>query len=519
MLIVESNVRFLEPCFPDEEIKYLHYPCGAEHFGNIISTTNEKITIILNIFPFASPEEFLLNEISEQVLRERLSSFGEILQSTFRKTSKRLSVLSINSELLHLNMNSSVLLNTLMLEFKKSYDVIADIHMMNSIIDGSSSRAQSLQHYYYSKSILTKEAVAKVKTQISQADEKNWYKDLKILILDLDNTLWPGVLLEEGKERILESLDSTPKGNAFLLIQKIILKLKNEYGLLLVAVSKNELGSVQDFLDDDRLLLSQNDFVSVNASWDHKSIVCSRLLNELNLLAGNAVFIDDNPFELGEVQAQLAEINIIQFDGSPFKLVEQLLSILSTFESKTVNVEDKNRTELYRLRSKSKSINRHKKKGDLDDFGDKIILEPVERYIPRIKSLLTKTNQFTLDKVLAEKICAETNDFSEYQMFPYRVIDNYGDHGIVAILGGVFNKDGCFDVQLFVLSCRVFERGIEVKIINDVRNRLLNLNKKLTKIRINFVESEKNLKFMEFAKKFENLSKTPEVIFVNAKKS
>jgi len=282
---------------------------------------------------------------------------------------------------------------------------------------------------------------------------------------------------------------------------------------LLVAISKNDPDYVQKMFTDSRLLLAANDFVSINASWAEKPVVCKQVLEQINLLAKNSVFIDDNPYELGEVISEISEINTIQFDGNPYKLAQRLLEILRVMQTKTITNEDKNRTELYRLRSLAVSLERSNTKGKKFDSGDKLILEPTNKNLPRIKSLLTKTNQFNANKLLAEEICATTEDFSEYEIFSYRVTDNYGDHGIVAVLGGRFDKHNNFDLDLFVMSCRVFERGIEDKLLVDIRKRLGQINKSVFEIRINFISNGRNLKFMEFVEKYNDVNTYPNVKF------
>ena len=513
MIVVESNIKFLENIFRDEEIKYLHYPCGAENFANTIKETDEKLTMIINIFPFSSPEEYLLGEINELELNNRLSKFGNCVQEMVVWTAKRPRILSIISNFHYLNVKSLKLINSSILNFNQNFEGIADIECLQGFTDDKSDGITALQNYYYTKSIISKASALEVERKLSQAEHTYWHQDLKLLILDLDNTLWPGILIEDGTDVIIDRLENTPKGNAYLLIQKIILRLKNDFGLLLIAVSKNEHDLVQKMFTDSRSLLTENDFVSINASWEAKSVVCKQVLKQVNLLSKNSVFIDDNPYELGEVTSEIKEINTIQFDGNPFKLVQKLSEILQVMQTKTITNEDKNRTELYRLRSLADSAKRSSTKDITFDSGDKLILEPTDRNLPRIKSLLTKTNQFNANKLLAEQICVTSRDFSEYDIFAYRVTDNYGDHGIVAVLGGKFGKQDKFNLDLFVMSCRVFERGIENKLLDDIRIQLGQINKSVSEIRINFTSNGRNLKFLEFVDKYNDVNTYPKIVF------
>jgi len=185
MIVIESNIKFLEDFFSGEEIKYLHYPCGAEHFANTIRDNNGKLTTILNIFPFSSPEEYLLGEIEEPELYNRLSKFGNFVQEMKAQTTKRPNIFSIISNFHYLNTNSLTLLKSSILKFNQNFKDIANIVCLQALTDDKSDGITVLQNYYYTKSLISKASSLEVERKLSSMECTSWHKELKVLILDL----------------------------------------------------------------------------------------------------------------------------------------------------------------------------------------------------------------------------------------------------------------------------------------------------------------------------------------------
>lgn len=284
----------------------------------------------------------------------------------------------------------------------------------------------------------------------------------KVLITDLDNTLWSGLIIEDGRE----ALQWRPEGKGFrhFVYQTFLASLKSA-GIVLVAVSRNDPEPVLEHLAAGEMTLKLDDFVHVAASYGAKSAHIKQIADALNLGTDSFVFVDDNPVELEEVKAMLPTVSVEQFPSNDDEMPAFLERLSRYFQRTSFTNEDKKRTELYRQRLEASTLEA-KAGGDISAFlkGMKmrmIVREPAIDQRARAVQLINKTNQFNIDGIRHsnEEIHASVDNGG--RLFTVELSDRTGSHGEVLVC--LLRAD--LSVQAFVMSCRVFQRRLEFAFI------------------------------------------------------
>jgi len=290
--------------------------------------------------------------------------------------------------------------------------------------------------------------------------EKSRYS-AKVLVTDLDNVLWSGLIAEDGIDGIQCSEEGT--GFRHFIYQSFLAKLKAN-GVLIAAVSRNDINVACSPIKAGKTLLSESDFIEILASYEPKSVHIRRLSETYNLGLDAFVFVDDNPIELAEVNIALPQVKCLQFPEHDDQYADFLNELSLLFNRCVVSDEDKNRTEMYRLRRDA--VNERsfieKEGGDLTEYLASLRMEltiyDCSKYNrERAIQLINKTNQFNLN---GRRVANE--DISDVlaaggKLYTVKLEDRSGSHG--EILACLINNNGV--VLSLVLSCRVFQRNIE----------------------------------------------------------
>lgn len=313
----------------------------------------------------------------------------------------------------------------------------------------------------------------------------------KLLILDLDNTLWGGNLGDDGPCKIILGND-TPAGRAFLDFQRTILNLKKR-GVLIAICSKNDLKNVKNvFKINQNLILKFNHFVSVKANWNNKAQNIKEISNDLNLGTESFVFFDDNPVERNLVRLHHPEVSIPELDEDP-SLYSSLLLDSYYFDLLNFSKEDLNRSKTY-----SQNLNREKLKNKFCNIEDYLkslkMICNVEKFksenFDRIVQLFQRTNQFNFTTIRysfneIEKITKDKN----YVSFQFSLKDKFSNYGIISLMICYVSKDTLI-IDNWVMSCRVLNRTLENFIINKVVKYCF--KKKIRCIKSRFIKTNKN---------------------------
>jgi FkbH-like protein len=320
----------------------------------------------------------------------------------------------------------------------------------------------------------------------------------KVLCTDLDNTLWGGVLGEEGPEGI--ATGSAFPGNCYLEYQKYLKQLSSR-GILLAIVSKNNEADVHEAFQIRAadLELTLDNFVATKISWSEKSDSIRELAKELSLGLDSFVFVDDNPVECEAIRQQLPEIAVIEAPvDEPWKLVE-LLSSQPFFDAAVVTDDDVNRLNEYKAQAQREEL--ASSAGNRDEFLASLgivctFLSALDAPLARSVQLLAKTNQFNL--TTRRHSAAEVEEFASQaggQAVAVRVRDRFGDAGVVGLALAREEGDSCL-IDSLLLSCRVIGRGIETALLAHLADNARKVGAK--RLIGEFIATKKNTPCADF---------------------
>lgn len=287
-------------------------------------------------------------------------------------------------------------------------------------------------------------------------------KSKKCLVLDLDNTLWGGVVGDDGLENLVLA-EGSPEGEAYRSFQRYVQELKAR-GVLLAVCSKNELDiALEPFRSHPDMILKESDLVAFKASWNRKDTAIRELATELNLGLDSFVFFDDNPAERLLVRENIPEVTVVDVPTDVSEYVSALDS-LRLFETIGLSNEDSLRTAQYQQNAKRKAAEQNVQ--DYDEYLKALEMQATcERFtdsnINRVTQLINKTNQFnvTTRRLSIEEVKARKNGV-EYFDLAIRLRDKFGDHGLISVLHGKQEGD-TFLIENWLMSCRVLKRNVE----------------------------------------------------------
>ena len=318
-------------------------------------------------------------------------------------------------------------------------------------------------------------------------------KRKKCLIFDLDNTLWGGILGEDGIDGI--KLSGDYPGKAYHLFQETMKELGNN-GIILTICSKNNEEEAVYALDNNPfMVLKKEDFASWRINWNDKAANIREIAEELNIGLDSMVFIDDNPSERELVRQVLPMVTVPEFPAQPYELpvfckglVEQYFRVFSITE------EDKNKSEQYKanaLRTQSQRTFT-----DMESFLKSldihIRIEAANEFnIPRIAQMTQKTNQFNLTSRRYSESDIRSRHEEGWDIYCMSVSDRFGDNGITGCL--LMNGD---EIDSLLLSCRILGKGIESAFLNTVLAKLKDNG--IQSIKAEYIPTAKNSQVADF---------------------
>lgn len=290
----------------------------------------------------------------------------------------------------------------------------------------------------------------------------------KVCILDLDQTLWGGVIGDDGLTGIRVGVDAGAEGEAYAAFQQYLKELRQQ-GVLLAVCSKNEYATAKEpFLQHKGMILKWEDFASFEANWQNKADNILKIAQQLNVGLHSLVFVDDNPVECEYVKRALPEVTVIHLPEDP-ALYISTLSRLHLFDKPHVTQEDRQRTgmivaEQEREAAKRLAINTESFLHSLELSAQKGSVDAVSA--ERCLQLLHKTNQFNVThKTITQQEMAQKSQEGIVRW--YRLRDRFGDYGIVSVVvAGVHNHKLLIDA--WVVSCRAFQRTLEAFVLSDL---------------------------------------------------
>lgn len=290
----------------------------------------------------------------------------------------------------------------------------------------------------------------------------------KALVVDLDNTLWGGIIGEDGLSGI--KLGPEYPGAAYQRLQGIMLDLAQR-GILLAICSKNNPADALEAIDKHPgMLLRREHFAAMRISWNDKAQGLREIAFELNIGTDSLAFLDDNPVEREQVRAALPEVTVIDLSNNPFEYASAVQNC-PAFERLSLSAEDQHRTALYaEQRERARGEQQFQSKEDFYRF----LKQEVEvasissETLGRISQLTQKTNQFNLTtRRYTEQQISETAIRPGWHVFSVRVRDRFGDQGLVGVAITRDEHDTC-EIETFLLSCRVIGRTVETAFLSAI---------------------------------------------------
>lgn len=292
-------------------------------------------------------------------------------------------------------------------------------------------------------------------------------KSKKCLVLDLDNTLWGGVIGDDGSENIKIGHE-TPAAEAFTAWQEYVLRLK-ERGVILAVCSKNEEEIAKSGFAHPDSVLKLSDLAAFKANWLPKNENIAAIAKEINIGTDSLVFIDDNPAERQIVRDTMPEVAVPEVDGSDVFSYIRAIEEAGYFETVSVSQDDIKRNESYQANMVRQELSANA--ASYDDFLKSLnmmaeIAEFQPVYFDRIAQLTGKTNQFNLTtrRYTRAEIESMANDPCYITLYG-RLTDKFGDNGLISVIIGKKQQNE-LHVLLWLMSCRVLKRGMEENMLD-----------------------------------------------------
>jgi FkbH-like protein len=289
----------------------------------------------------------------------------------------------------------------------------------------------------------------------------------KVLVVDLDNTLWGGVIGEDGMNGI--NIGAEHPGAAYQALQRALLDLSRK-GILLAVCSKNNLEDAMEAIENHPgMLLRAKHFAAWRINWTDKSQNLREIAEELNVGIDALAFLDDNPFEREQVRTALPEVTVIDLPKNPLDYASAVRN-RAVFERLTLSSEDQQRTEMYAAQKQRAGAeqNFQSKEDFFRYLEQEADLEPVSgQTLARVAQLTQKTNQFNLTtRRYTEPQIAQMAKQPHWHIFSIRVRDRFGDHGLVGVaIAHDDDEAGQCEIDTFLLSCRVIGRTVETALL------------------------------------------------------
>lgn len=504
---ISINLSSTSSLLPENSLwEKKNYVINFEDYGNLFSiskNSKKKFDCEVKVIFFADLIDYSSLDLKKiKFYKEKLSKIIDMIDFQSSKNNQNIIYYSFYDQNEFHDKLHGVLISELSFFFQKNINRLTEknnnlkiISLDNLFSNLGFEKNFDLRNYYLMKSRFSLAGIKKLSKSIffHLSSEK---KRKKVLLLDCDNTLWGGVVGEDGYNKII--LGDEGIGLIYKNFQKVVKKLINS-GVLIVLVSKNNEFDVKEVLKKNKnMILKEKDITAMKVNWQEKSKNIIELSKELSLGMDSFVFWDDNPIERKKVKMKVKGVTVIDPKNNIEEWPRQLAS-LNIFESGQLTKEDKIKTQLYKIRDDF--VNNKKNYDDEVQYLKSInisvkVHEINKNNIVRAEQLCNKTNQFNLNlKRLNQKEIIKLTKNKNYDLKMLSLKDDYGDHGLIAIYGINFQKDK-FKIDLFAMSCRVLGRYLENWILNKIKDYAK--IKKKNFIHADFVKGPRNNIFKQF---------------------
>ncbi|RDY31710.1 HAD-IIIC family phosphatase [Lachnotalea glycerini] len=482
----EYNQYYQDAIFPNKQLEKFHPDIIFIH------TTNRNIMFYPHIGMSGKEIDQLIEAEIERYISiwDRLDAVYQcpIIQNNFEYPSYRLMGNKEASDV-HGKINFITRLNQRFYEYAQTHDnfYINDINYISACYGLDRWSDPFYWHMYkYACAVL---AIPDLAFNIAKIIKAIFGKNKKGFVLDLDNTLWGGVVGDDGADNI-EIGQETPIGQVYSEFQSYI-KEYIELGVILNINSKNDYNNALAGLNHPEGILKSEDFIVIKSNWEPKDRNFINIANALNLLPESLVFVDDNPAERAIVTVQLPGVAAPEMDS-----VENYIRILDKsgfFEVTSLSEDDLNRNEMYKENEKRSHL-----QVSFESYADylkslkmRAVIKGFESiYMARIAQLTNKSNQFNLTtRRYTQGEIERVAEEKDYIHLYGKLEDKFGDNGVVSVVIGQVCGENV-NICLWIMSCRVLKRDMEFAMMDILVKKCLTKNVK--KIYGYYYPTEKN---------------------------
>lgn len=313
----------------------------------------------------------------------------------------------------------------------------------------------------------------------------------KCIVLDLDNTLWGGVIGDDGMEKI--QIGELGEGQAFTFFQRWLKEHKRRGIILAVCSKNNEETAKEPFVKHPEMELRLEDISMFVANWEDKASNIRYIQETLNIGMDSIVFLDDNPFERNLVKSMIPEITVPELPEDPSLYVDYLKE-LNLFETASYSEADSDRTRQYQ-----EEVGRIEVQKQFSSYGEYLENLDMKAHVnafdgfhqSRIAQLSQRSNQFNLRTVrYTEEEVKALSESNEHITLYFTLKDKYGDHGLISIVVMDKVSEDTLFISQWLMSCRVLKRGMEEFIIDTVVHRAI--EEGFTKVEGEYIKTPKN---------------------------
>jgi FkbH-like protein len=460
--------------------------------------TNKGLNIVL-----ARPEDLL--SADEGAAHERIESLLNALEQCARQSNGRVVVASLPPVVSNLHWFDADLVAKLRARWNARIAEHPDLEVIDlaGIVEKlgiTASRSQSME--LQTRSPYSPILYQELGREVSRLIRKRYRPAAKVLALDADNTLWGGVVAEEGASGVEVGADGS--GRSFQLFQDAVLKLR-ERGVLLAIVSRNEPDDVWAVFDNHPgMRLTRSQITASRINWKPKSQNLKELASELNLGLDAFVFVDDDPTNRQEVAANAPGVTVIPLPADPADYC-RVLTQLWVFDSPTrLTSEDRDRASMMQQEQQRQQVRQsHAQLGDyLRDLNLRVEMREATPFdLPRVAQLEQKTNQFNLS--LGRRTLDELKALGrKHPIFVVEAADRFGDYGLIGTcLVTPDDRDPALcRLDSLILSCRSLGRGIEEAVLDGILREVQARGG--TRLSAVFVPGPRNEPIRDFLRRF-----------------
>lgn len=362
---------------------------------------------------------------------------------------------------IHGRVNFITRLNLLFAEYAQTHEnfFINDINYLSA--DYGLEKWSDPFYWHMYKYALALPAIPYLAYSVANITKSLYGKNKKAFALDLDNTLWGGIVGDDGPENLQVGRE-TSMGQVYSEFQEY-LKAHEQLGIILNVISKNEPENAMAGLQHPDMVLKPDDFIMIKANWEPKSQNLIDIAHTLSLTPDSFVFVDDNPAEREIIRQQIPNATVPEIGDKPEYYIKAI-DRMGYFEVTSISADDASRTQMYR-----QNAARSRAESTFHNYGDYLrslemyaeIKPFTPMYMSRISQLTNKSNQFNLTtrRYTQADITAMAKD-DQYITLYGKLTDKFGDNGVVSVVIGKIEGDS-LDIILWLMSCRVLKRDME----------------------------------------------------------